>query len=331
MFRKHTRRAAKAAYAISLGVALLIGLVAASGASARTGASPTIIIGTKNFTEEYILGQLYKQALEAAGFNVSYKENIGSSELIDTAITSGKINFYPEYTGVIVAGPREEDRRRKTAAATYTAAKKFEQTPGTRRCSSATPFYDTDSFGMLTSTAKKLGVKTIDDMKKVKSFSFAGYPECNTRITCLLGLKQIYGLTQTKFVPLASISVYTLLDQGKITAGDVFSTDPQLSGSKYTILTDTKHIFGFQNVAPVVSQKTLSAAGPKFAQIVNAVSAKLTHPGDDRDEQGGRDRQGHACRRRGRVPQGEPPEVSPQAIVLPASGARSRGALLLPL
>jgi osmoprotectant transport system substrate-binding protein len=274
MFRKHTRRAAKAAYAVSLGVALLIGLIAASGTAAAPTASPTIVIGTKNFTEEYVLGQLYKQALESAGFTVSYKENIGSSELIDTAITSGKINFYPEYTGVIVQDLAKQTSP-KTAAATYAAAKKFEQTRGLTLLN-ATPFYDSDSFGMLTSTAKKLGVKTIGDMKKVKSFSFAGYPECDKRITCLLGLKQIYGLTQAKFVQLASISVYTLLDQGKITAGDVFSTDPQLAGSKYTVLADTKHIFGFQNVAPVVSQKTLSAAGPKFAQVVNAVSSKLT-------------------------------------------------------
>jgi osmoprotectant transport system substrate-binding protein len=277
MFRKHTRRAAKAAYAVSLGVALLIGLVAATAASAKPAKTPTIVIGTKNFTEEYVLGQLYKQALEASGYTVSYKENIGSSELIDTAITSGKINFYPEYTGVIVLDLAKSKTSPKTGTATYNAAKKFEQTRGLTLLN-ATPFYDSDSFGMLTSTANKLGVKTIGDMKKVKSFSFAGYPECDKRITCLLGLKQIYGLTQAKFVQLASISVYTLLDQGKITAGDVFSTDPQLSGSKYTVLTDTKHIFGFQNVAPVVSQKVLSAAGPKFAKIVNSVSAKLTIP-----------------------------------------------------
>ena len=277
MFRKHTRRAAKAAYAVSLGVALLIGLIAAAGSTAATtkpAAAPTVVIGTKNFTEEYILGQLYGQALKAKGYKVVYKGSIGSSELADTAITSGKINFYPEYTGVIVQDLAKQTSP-KTAAATYAAAKKFEQTRGLTLLN-ATPFYDTDSFGMLTSTANKLGVKTISDMKKVTSFSFAGYPECQTRITCLLGLKQVYGLTQVKFVPLASISVYTLLDQGKITAGDVFSTDPQLAGSKYTILADTKHIFGFQNVAPVVSQKTLSAAGPKFAQVVNAVSAKLT-------------------------------------------------------
>jgi len=275
MIRKHTRRAAKAAFAISLGVAILLGGTAT--AAVRThAAGPTIVVGNKNFTEEYILGQLYGQALQAKGFNVKYAGSLGSSELADTAITSGKINFYPEYTGVIVLDLAKKASP-KSAAATYTAAKAFEQTRGLTLLN-PTPFYDTDSFGMLTSTAKKLGVKTIGDMKKVKSFSYAGYPECQTRITCLLGLKQIYGLTQVKFVPLASISVYTLLDEGKITAGDVFSTDPQLAGTKYTVLKDTKHIFGFQNVAPVVSQKTLAAAGPRFAQIVNAVSAKLTIP-----------------------------------------------------
>jgi len=120
MFRKHTRRAAKAAYAISLGVALLIGLIAAAGSTAATAkpaANPTIIVGTKNFTEAYVLGELYKQALESAGYTVSYKENIGSSELIDTAITSGKINFYPEYTGVIVQDLAKEKSPKPTVAA----------------------------------------------------------------------------------------------------------------------------------------------------------------------------------------------------------------------
>jgi osmoprotectant transport system substrate-binding protein len=113
-------------------------------------------------------------------------------------------------------------------------------------------------------------------MKKVKSFSFGGFPECKTRITCLLGLKQIYGLKQVKFVPLSGISTYTALDQGKITAGDVFSTDPQLLGSKYTVLKDTKHIFGFQNVAPVLSKTLATDGGATLASTVNAVSAKLS-------------------------------------------------------
>src|SRR4051812_38683582 len=274
MVRKHTRRAAKAAYAVSLGVAIVIGLIAAGAGTAASTAKPTVTIGTKNFTEEYVLGQLYAQALEAKGYTVVSKGSIGSSELIDTAIKSGKINFYPEYMGVIVTDLAKQPYP-KTAAATYTAAKKWEETRGLTLLN-RTPFFDTDSFGMLTSTAKKLGVKTIADMKKVKTFSYAGYPECKTRITCLLGLKNIYGLKQAKFVPLASISVYTLLDQGKLTGGDGFSTDPQLQGSKYTVLKDTKHIFGFQNVAPVLTKKL--AADKTLVKTVNAVSAKLTIP-----------------------------------------------------
>src|SRR3974390_1742995 len=104
MVRKHTRRAAKAAFAVSIGVALLIGLtagVAGAQRSASTAKKPTIVLGTKNFAEEYILGQLYGQALAAKGFHVVYKGNFGSSELADAAIDSGKMNFYPEYTGII--------------------------------------------------------------------------------------------------------------------------------------------------------------------------------------------------------------------------------------
>ena len=278
MFRKHTRRAAKAAFSISLGVALLIGLVAAGGGAAGTTRSSavTVTIGTKNFTEEFILGQLYKQALEAKGYKVDYKENIGSSELIDTAITSGKINFYPEYTGVIVLDLAKKSSP-ATAAATYAAAKSFEETRNLTLLN-RTPFFDSDSFGMLTATARKLHVTTIGQMKKVRHISYAGYPECKTRITCLLGLKNIYGLKQVKFVPLSSISVYTLLNQKKITAGDTFSTDPQLLSKKYIVLKDTKHIFGFQNVAPVLTKQLASDGGAAFATAVNAVSAKLTLP-----------------------------------------------------
>jgi len=270
--RKHTRRAAKADYAVSLAVAIVIGLMAAGAGAAVS--KPTVTIGTKNFTEQYVLGQLYKQALEAKGYKVVYKENIGSSELIDTALKSGKINFYPEYDGVIVTDLAKKPFP-KTAAATVAAAKSWENSRGFTILK-PTPFYDSDGFVVTTATAHKLGVKTIADMKKVKSFSYAGYPECKTRITCLLGLKNIYGLKQVKFVPLASISVYTLLDQGKITGGDGFSTDPPLEGNKYTVLKDTKHIFGFQNVVPVLTKSL--ARDATLVKVVNAVSAKLTIP-----------------------------------------------------
>jgi osmoprotectant transport system substrate-binding protein len=281
MVRKHTRRAAKAAFAVSLGVALLLGLAARGGASNRSAvqssSNPKIILGSKNFSEETLLGQLYGQALKVKGFSVTYKPSIGSSELIDTAITSGKINVYPEYTGVIALDLAKVKNAPKTARATYQAAQKFEQGRGLKLLN-PTPFADVDTFTTLTATAKKDGLKTISDLSKLKSFSYAGYPECQTRITCILGMKKIYGLKHITFVQLGTISVYTLIDEKKVTGGDGFSTDPQqLQTKKYTALVDNKHIFGFQNVAPVVRQSLLKGSGGALLkQTLNAVSAKLT-------------------------------------------------------
>ena len=286
MFRKHTRRAAKAAFAISFGVALLIGLTACGGGgggnntttTSAAAAKPKIIIGSKGFGESYILEQLYGQALKAKGFPVTFKGNFGESELANKAIKAGKLSMYPEYTGVIVLDLAKA-KFPKTPQATYAAAKKYEETQGLT-LGNPTPFEDVDTFTVLTSTAHKDGLTKMSDLKKVNPLTYAGYPACPTRITCLLGMKQIYGLNQIKFLPIGNISVYTLLDQGKAVGGDGFSTDPaQLNHKKYTALTDDKHIFGYQNVAPVIKKTLITGPnGSLLLSTANAVSAKLTLP-----------------------------------------------------
>jgi osmoprotectant transport system substrate-binding protein len=277
VIRKHTRRAAKAAFAISFGVAIVLGGFAATARPA-THATPTIAIGTKNFSEEFILGELYKQALEAKGFNVSYKENIGSTEIIQTALTSGKINFYPEYTGVIVQVVFHRTNSPRTASATYALAKTLEGAKG-YTVLNPTPFYDTDVLAVTNATAKKYGLKTISDLKKVGPFKLGGFPECQTRNTCFVGYTKQYGLSNATFSSVGSVSPYAALDSGSVLAADVFSTDPPLGApSKYTVLTDPKHVTGFQNVAPIVKTSVAQAAGSDFTKTVNAVSAKLTLP-----------------------------------------------------
>src|SRR4051812_7379091 len=273
MIRKHTRRAAKAAFAVAFGVALLIGWSAALAAP-----SQTVVIGTKNFGEEYILGQLYKQALQAKGFKVSYKENIGSTEIIDTALTSGKINVYPEYTGVIVQVVFHRPLSASTAQATYLLAKKLQEKRGFTLFK-PTPFYDTDAVAVTKATAAKYHLRSLGDLKSVDGLTLAALPEFRTRNTGLVGLEKNYGVMNAKFIPLAGISPYAALDSGKALGAAVFSTDPPLGkNSKYVVLQDPKHQFGFQNVAPVVSQKLAAALGPKFRQTMDAVSAKLTTP-----------------------------------------------------
>jgi len=249
--------------------------LAAAFARPAHSAGTTVVLGTKNFGEEYILGQLYKQALEAKGFSVTYKENIGSTELIQTSLTSGKINMYPEYTGVIVQDVFHHTTSPKTASATYTLAKQLE---GAKRYSllSPTPFYDTDVVAVTNATAKKYGLKAISDLNKAGNVKFGGFPECKTRNTCLPGYTKAYSLKNISFVPLAGISAYQLLDQKKVLAADVFTTDPQLLSRKYVQLRDPQNMFGFQHVAPVVSKKLVSAYGTKFTSTINKVTRLLT-------------------------------------------------------
>jgi osmoprotectant transport system substrate-binding protein len=279
VIRKHTRRAVKAAFCISFGVAIVLGGLAA-GAMSAPAAQPTIKLGTKNFTEEFLLGQLYKQALEAKGYKVEYHENIGSTEVIDRAMTSGQLNVYPEYLGTLLSVVFHKTSVPKSPTAALSQAKSLDGKRGFT-VFTPTPFFDTDQLGVLNATASKYGLKSAADIKKIPGLSVCGFPEFQTRYAGLVGLKQAYGVKNAKFVPLAGISVYQELDTHKCLVGDVFSTDPQLAPpSKYKVLADPKEIFSerSQTVVPEVSIKLANALGSKFRKTMDAVSAKLTLP-----------------------------------------------------
>jgi osmoprotectant transport system substrate-binding protein len=274
-----------------LAVALAIALTAcgSSNDSTSTSASstpsaandqpgkgkPAVTIGDKNFTEQYILGELYAQALRAKGYTVKLKSNIGSSEIIDKALTSGKLDFYPEYTGVILSELAHAKQRPASPDEAYAAAKKFEESRGYTMLDK-TPFFDSDAIAVKPEFASKNGLESVADLKKLgKDLKLGAPPEFKTRFEGLIGLKKSYGVDPT-FVPLAIGLQYKALDDGKIQAADVFTTDGALQGGKYKVLKDPKFIFGFQNVAPIVSQKVLDQQGTDFGDTLNAVSAKLT-------------------------------------------------------
>jgi osmoprotectant transport system substrate-binding protein len=237
---------------------------------------PAVTIGDKNFTEQYVLGELYAQALRAKGFTVRLKPNIGSSEIIDKALTSGKIDMVPEYTGVVLSALAHQTKRPSNADAAYAAAKKFENGRGYELLDK-TPFFDSDALAVTPAYAQRNGLSTVADLKKLGSkVTIGAPPEFKTRYEGMIGLKAAYGVVPG-FKPLAIGLQYKALDAGKVQAADVFTTDGALAAAgKYTLLKDPKFIFGFQNVAPTVSQKVLTAEGPAFAQTINAVSAKLT-------------------------------------------------------
>jgi osmoprotectant transport system substrate-binding protein len=272
VIRKHNRRAAKAAFAVALGVALVLGGAAAAPAAVDRGQATPIIIGTKDFPEQYVLGQLYKQALEAKGFKVQYKENIGSTELIDKSLRSGKVTFYPEYTGIMLSVTFGKKTLPKSALGTYKSAKQLYEKRG-QTLLKQTPFQDRDGIAVLRTTASKYGLKTVGDLKKVPNLTLAAFPTFETRWAP--SLQRVYGV-KFDFTALAGTSAYTLLNQNKVLAAGIFTTDPQLISTKYAVLNEPRNMFGFQNVAPVLSKKLVSENGSAFSSTVNKVSALLT-------------------------------------------------------
>ena len=247
---------------------------------------PPVTLGTKNFTEELILGQLYAQALEEKGFTVHLRENIGPTEAVEPELLSGKIDLYPEYTGVIVStlaninlgtggalvsGPKPP----RSAKQAYEEAAKFEDQRGFTLLQ-PTPFQDADRVATLPAFARAHGLRTMSDLKKLDSFTYGGPPENQTRYQGIVGMRQAYGLDNAKFVPYAVGDQYGPLNQHKVDTIAIFTTDGQLLARKYTILSDPKNIFGYQNVAPVVRKSVLKREGPAFARTLNAVSSRLT-------------------------------------------------------
>jgi osmoprotectant transport system substrate-binding protein len=281
---------------LALGAGLLAGCGGANYAPATTVASlpggqpgkskPAVTLGTKNFTEEFILGQLYAQALQAKGFTVHLRENIGPTEVVDPALIGGQIDLYPEYTGVIVstlahitlAAPGTEGSAPtppQSAKQAYEQAAQFEDRRGFRLLK-PTPFQDADRVATLPAFAAAHGLHTMSDLKKLGSFTYGGPPENQTRYEGIVGMREAYGLNNAVFVPYPVGDQYQPLDQHRVETIAIFTTDGKLLAHHYTILSDPKNIFGYQNVAPVVNKGVLHREGPAFAQTLNAVSSRLT-------------------------------------------------------
>jgi osmoprotectant transport system substrate-binding protein len=251
---------------------------ASTSSAAAGGSGKTVTLGTKDFTEEFILGQLYKQALEAKGYTVNYKENIGATEIVDKALTSGQIDAYPEYTGESVATVAKINKTVASPQEEYNLAKDFYAKRG-QEMSQMTPFYDTDRIAVLKSFAQKNGLHSTADLAKVKHFTLGARPEFLNRQEGAAGMKSVYGLHNFTFKSLALGVQYQALDNGDVDAADVFSTDPQLASGKYVVLSDPKNIFGFQNIALVINKPKLQQlGGDQFMSIINKVNALLTTP-----------------------------------------------------
>ncbi len=244
------------------------------------GKTPTLTIGSKNFTEEFILGQIYAQSLAAAGYNVKKQLNLGSEQIAYKALKGGQISAYPEYTGTALTSffgvkpadvPTDEQQAYQDVKR-YAARDNITALP-------PTPFTDSNGFALTAAKAKELGVTKISDLKdKAGDLTLSGTPECRQRTDCLLGLEQTYGLKFKKFLPVDPAKRHEVLTNGQADVSVVYTTDGQIKADNLFLLEDDKHMLPPYNVTLLARNAALNAAGPDFASTIEKVQGGLTTP-----------------------------------------------------
>ncbi len=234
---------------------------------------PDIVIGSFGFGESEILGEIYKQALEAEGYTVTHNPQIGPREIVAPALESGEIGIVPEYVGSALEvtfgeePPAEGDAARQALADAYAA----------RDISvlDLAPAQDKNSFIVTKATADDVGLTTVSDLAKLGTVKLGGPPECPERPRCQLGLESIYGLT-IEFTALDAGGPLTIaaLEGGEIQVGLAFSTfvfDPDL-----VQLEDDEGLQPAENIVPIVRTELVDAYGDAFVERINQVSAEIT-------------------------------------------------------
>ena len=280
-----SRRLLRGALAASLAVALAAcgstrttdspGSTPSTPTAALPGAGrPQVTIGDKNFTEQFVLGELYYQALKAQGFQVLLNRNIGPSEVTMQALQTGSLGMYPEYIDTWNATIAGDQRSFHSLRSAYRAGQDYARAHGLQLLN-PTPFSDTDAIGVGLNYAVHNGLSTIRDLRTVaQSLTLGAPPQFQQGGLPLL--EQAYGFQPAAFQALEIGDQYQALDQGTVQAADVNTTDGQLTTGNYVLLQDPLRVLGWGNVVPVASAKVLQAEGPAFAETINRVSALLS-------------------------------------------------------
>ncbi len=242
-------------------------------------ASTSITVGSKNFTEQFILGEIYAQALQAAGYDVQKDLNLGSEQIALKALKGGDVDGYPEYASTALTSffdVQPQDIPKDAAQAVSQAQDDFAQEGLVAYAPS--PFTSANAVGMLKKKADELGVTKVSDLEgKAQDLTLYGSPECRQRADCLVGLQETYGLRFQKFTPVDIGLRYEVLDKGQADLSIIFTTDAQLSTRDDVVtLEDDKQVFPPGNVTFVASKETADAAGPDLKTTVEEVQKGLT-------------------------------------------------------
>jgi osmoprotectant transport system substrate-binding protein len=271
---------------VALALTLLVacGNVGSSGGSGSNagddgGGGPTIAVGSKNFTEQYILGELYAQALEANGFNVEKKLDLGSSAIADKALQNGQIDMYPEYTATSLVEIFKQSEQPDTPEATYQEAKQlYAQRDPANTMLEPAPFNNTYGIFVRKDVAERGNLQTLADLAEASpELTFVLFSDFKSREDGYPNMEKNYpAFDFGDFVIVNSIGgpIYQGVLQGEGDAGVGFTTDGQLTSDELVVMEDPKSIWPFYYPAPVVRTEVLEQ-NPEMEGVLNEVSKSL--------------------------------------------------------
>ena len=244
----------------------------------EANAGTTITVGSKNFTEQKVLGEIYAQAFEAAGYTVEKQLNLGDEKTALKALEGGDIDAYPEYTGTALLSffGVEADKLPKDPNAAYEQAREgFAEKNLT--AFEPTPFTSSNEVAVTKETAEENNLTTISDLESVAGeFTLYGSPECRQRLDCLLGLQEVYGLEFQRFVPVDIALRHEVLTKGQADVSIVFTTDPQIQREDFVLLEDDKGMFPPYNSTLVMRNEVAEQGGTALEELVGQVNEGLT-------------------------------------------------------
>ena len=243
------------------------------------GSKPQLTIGSKNFTEQFILGEIYVQALQAAGYKVKKQLNLGSEQIAFKAVKGGQVDAYPEYVGTALTNffkiesadvPKDPGEAFEQAKAEF-AKQQITALP-------LTPFTDSNGFAMSQESWKKAGSpKTLSELApKFPELTLSGSPECRSRLDCKLGIEKTYGQKFKKYLPVDLAKRHEVLTGGQADVSVVFTTDGQIAAEKLVLLEDDMKFLPPYNVTLLVRNAALEASGEDFTKVVEQVQEGLT-------------------------------------------------------
>jgi osmoprotectant transport system substrate-binding protein len=280
---KNRTKLIRAVPALLTGLVLLLvvacGNVGGTDSSSGGSSGPTITVGSKDFTEQFILGSMYAQALDANGFNGVAKLNLGSEQIADKALQNGQIDLYPEYTGTaLVSILPYKGAYPDTPDATYQAAKNLysKRNPADTMLTPAS-FADTYGIFVRKRVADDKNLKTLADLAEASpDLTFVSFSQFQNRSDGFPNMKKNYPEIDFKEIKIVnSLGLrYQGVEQSEGDVGVGFTTEAQLNSPSLVVMKDTKKIFPFYYPAPVVRSDVLEKY-PKLEKVLNSVSKEL--------------------------------------------------------